>query len=297
MTDTTPPRTARARRRCGEAFRYWLKLGFISFGGPAGQISMMHQELVEKRRWISEHRFLHALNYCMLLPGPEAIQLAIYIGWLMHGMRGGIVAGVLFFLPSLRAAVALPWIYLAFGDVPLVAGVLLRHQAGGGRDRAVRRLAHRLARARRTACCWAHRRRRLRRHLRLRRRLPVRSCWRPASLGAIGGKLAPAKFKAGGGHGASRQVLRPGADRRRHAAAGACALHAGQAGRHARRRRHRHLGRGAGCSASAAGRTAARHGLSSSPRPPSSPSAAPTPCCPTSTRAASNTTAGSPARR
>ena len=80
----------------GEAFIYWLKLGFISFGGPAGQISMMHQELVEKRRWISEHRFLHALNYTMVLPGPEAQQLATYIGWLMHGVWGGIVAGVLF---------------------------------------------------------------------------------------------------------------------------------------------------------------------------------------------------------
>ena len=84
-----------------EALVYWLKLGFISFGGPAGQISMMHQELVEKRRWISEHRFLHALNYTMVLPGPEAQQLATYIGWLMHGAWGGIVAGVLFVMPSL----------------------------------------------------------------------------------------------------------------------------------------------------------------------------------------------------
>ena len=82
-----------------EAFVYWLKLGFISFGGPAGQISMMHQELVEKRKWISEHRFLHALNYTMVLPGPEAQQLATYIGWLMHGAWGGIVGGVLFVLP------------------------------------------------------------------------------------------------------------------------------------------------------------------------------------------------------
>ena len=107
-----------------EAFGYWLKLGFISFGGPAGQISMMHQELVEKRRWISEHRFLHALNYTMVLPGPEAQQLATYIGWLMHGVRGGIVAGVLFVLPSLFILVALTWIYLAYGDVPAVAGIL-----------------------------------------------------------------------------------------------------------------------------------------------------------------------------
>ena len=107
-----------------EAFRYWLKLGFISFGGPAGQISMMHQELVERRRWISERRFLHALNYCMLLPGPEAQQLATYIGWLMHGAIGGIMAGVLFVLPSLFILIALTWIYLAFGNVPAVAGLL-----------------------------------------------------------------------------------------------------------------------------------------------------------------------------
>lgn len=107
-----------------EAFIYWLKLGFISFGGPAGQISMMHQELVEKRRWISEHRFLHALNYTMVLPGPEAQQLATYIGWLMHGVWGGIAAGVLFVIPSLFILIALTWIYLSYGDVTAVAGVL-----------------------------------------------------------------------------------------------------------------------------------------------------------------------------
>ena len=107
-----------------EAFAYWLKLGFISFGGPAGQISMMHQELVEKRRWISEHRFLHALNYTMVLPGPEAQQLATYIGWLMHGVWGGIIAGVLFVIPSLFILIALTWIYLSYGDVPAIAGIL-----------------------------------------------------------------------------------------------------------------------------------------------------------------------------
>ncbi len=107
-----------------EAFIYWLKLGFISFGGPAGQISMMHQELVEKRRWISEHRFLHALNYTMVLPGPEAQQLATYIGWLMHGVWGGIAAGVLFVMPSLFILMGLTWVYLVYGDVPAVAGVL-----------------------------------------------------------------------------------------------------------------------------------------------------------------------------
>ncbi|HEX5125387.1 MAG TPA: chromate transporter, partial [Rhodocyclaceae bacterium] len=106
-----------------EAFVFWLKLGFISFGGPAGQISIMHQELVERRRWISERRFLHALNYCMVLPGPEAQQLATYIGWLMHRTLGGIVAGALFVLPSLFILIALSWIYVAYGNVPLVAGL------------------------------------------------------------------------------------------------------------------------------------------------------------------------------
>lgn len=108
----------------GTALRFWLKLGFISFGGPTGQIAIMHEELVERRRWISERRFLHALNYCMLLPGPEAQQLATYIGWLMHGARGGIVAGALFVLPSLFILIGLSWLYLTFGDVPAVAGVL-----------------------------------------------------------------------------------------------------------------------------------------------------------------------------
>jgi len=96
-----------------EAFRFWLKLGFISFGGPAGQIAIMHQELVERRHWISERRFLHALNYCMVLPGPEAQQLATYIGWLMHRTWGGIVAGGLFVLPSLAILIALSWGYMA----------------------------------------------------------------------------------------------------------------------------------------------------------------------------------------
>ena len=108
----------------GQAFWYWLKLGFISFGGPAGQIAIMHQDLVQKKRWISERRYLHALNYCMLLPGPEAQQLAIYIGWLMHSTWGGVIAGSLFVLPSLIILIVLSWIYLAFGHLPSVAGVL-----------------------------------------------------------------------------------------------------------------------------------------------------------------------------
>jgi chromate transporter len=107
-----------------EALRFWLKLGFVSFGGPAGQIAIMHRELVDRYRWISERRFLHALNYCMLLPGPEAQQLATYIGWLLHGTRGGIAAGALFVLPSLAILIALSWIYMRFGQVPAVAAVL-----------------------------------------------------------------------------------------------------------------------------------------------------------------------------
>ncbi|MDR6391918.1 chromate efflux transporter [Paraburkholderia phenoliruptrix] len=106
------------------AFWYWLRLGFMSFGGPAGQIALMHQELVERKRWISEKRFLHALNFCMVLPGPEAQQLATYIGWLMHRTWGGVIAGGLFVLPSLFILMALSWVYLVYGSVPAVAGVL-----------------------------------------------------------------------------------------------------------------------------------------------------------------------------
>ncbi len=107
-----------------EAFLFWLKLGFISFGGPAGQIAIMHRELVERRRWISEERFMHALNYCMLLPGPEAQQLATYIGWLLHRVRGGIVAGVLFVFPSIFVLCGLSYVYAAHGETAAVAGVL-----------------------------------------------------------------------------------------------------------------------------------------------------------------------------
>ena len=107
-----------------QAFWYWLKLGFISFGGPAGQIAIMHRDLVENKRWISEKRFLHALNYCMVLPGPEAQQLATYIGWLMHKTRGGLLAGGLFVLPSLLILMILSYIYMRFGSTPAVAGVL-----------------------------------------------------------------------------------------------------------------------------------------------------------------------------
>ena len=119
--DSAQPRSEPVSFR--QALLFWLKLGFISFGGPAGQIAIMHQELVERRRWISERRFLHALNYCMLLPGPEAQQLATYIGWLLHRSWGGIVAGALFVLPSLLILILLSWIYLVYGEVSLVAGI------------------------------------------------------------------------------------------------------------------------------------------------------------------------------
>jgi chromate transporter len=106
-----------------EAFRFWLRLGFISFGGPTGQIAIMHRELVDRRRWISEPRFLHALNYCMLLPGPEATQLATYIGWLLHRTAGGLVAGILFVLPSVFVLMALSYLYAAHGSLPWIAAL------------------------------------------------------------------------------------------------------------------------------------------------------------------------------
>jgi len=116
----------RAERRVSfaEAFRFWVKLGWISFGGPAGQIAIMHRELVERRRWLSEERFLHALNYCMMLPGPEAQQLAIYIGWLMHRAPGGIVAGAFFVIPSIFILLLLSYVYAAYGNTTFVAGLL-----------------------------------------------------------------------------------------------------------------------------------------------------------------------------
>ncbi|HET7832660.1 MAG TPA: chromate efflux transporter [Gallionella sp.] len=122
--ESSHPVAAPAPVTLAQAFRYWLRLGLISFGGPAGQIAIMHHELVEQKRWISENRFLHALNYCMVLPGPEAQQLATYLGWLMHRTWGGILAGGLFVLPSFFILVALAWVYMAYGNVPAVAGML-----------------------------------------------------------------------------------------------------------------------------------------------------------------------------
>ncbi len=112
-----------------EAFRFWLKLGFISFGGPAGQIAIMHREVVERRRWIDDGPFMQALNFCMLLPGPEALQLAIWLGWRMHGVAGGIVAGLCFILPAMALLMVLSFFYAIHGSVPLVAAAMTGLQA------------------------------------------------------------------------------------------------------------------------------------------------------------------------
>jgi len=190
-----------------EASKYWLKLGFISFGGPAGQISMMHQELVEKRRWISEHRYLHALNYCMLLPGPEATQLAIYISWLMHGVRGAIVAGVLFFLPAFALLSLLAGLYLNYGHVPAVQGVFYAIKPAV--VAVVLFAAWRIgSRALRNEVLWGMAALAFISILYFKIDFP----WivlAAAILGAIGGKLLPGKFKAGGGHGSSGKDYGP----------------------------------------------------------------------------------------
>ncbi|HRP26727.1 chromate efflux transporter, partial [Thauera sp.] len=206
--NTSPPTQARpAHPSFREAFLYWLKLGFISFGGPAGQIAIMHQELVEKRRWISEHRFLHALNYCMLLPGPEAQQLAIYIGWLLHRTWGGIVAGVLFVLPSLFILAALTYVYLAFGNLTFVQGVF------NGIKPAVVAIvvfaAWRIgSRALKNNVLWA---------LAAASFVAIFVFGVPfpyivlvaGILGYIGGRVMPDKFRVGGGHGASDKDYGP----------------------------------------------------------------------------------------
>jgi len=107
-----------------DAFKFWVWLGFVSFGGPAGQIAIMHRELVERKKWITEEKFLHALNFCMLLPGPEAQQLAIYNGWRLHGTLGGIVAGAFFVIPSIFVLLFLSYVYAAYGNLPAIAGIL-----------------------------------------------------------------------------------------------------------------------------------------------------------------------------
>lgn len=190
-----------------QAFRFWLKLGFISFGGPAGQIAIMHQELVERRRWISEKRFLHALNYCMLLPGPEAQQLATYLGWLMHRTIGGIVAGGLFVLPSLFILIGLSWLYMAYGHVTAVAGVLY------GIKPAVTAIvifaAYRIgSKALKNWLLWTMAALAFLAIFLLNAPFPL-IVLVAAILGGLGGQWLPEKFALGGGHGAAKQSYGP----------------------------------------------------------------------------------------
>jgi chromate transporter len=186
-----------------QAFLFWLKLGFISFGGPAGQIAIMHQELVERRCWISEKRFLHALNYCMVLPGPEAQQLATYIGWLMHRTWGGVVAGVLFVLPSLFILIALSWLYIAWGDQPLVAGLFYGIKPAV--TAIVVQAAHRIGgRALKNRLLWAIAAAAFVAIFALDVPFPL-IVLGAALIGYAGGRLSPEHFKAGGAHAASQK--------------------------------------------------------------------------------------------
>ena len=189
------------------ALRFWLQLGFISFGGPAGQIALMHSELVERRRWISERRFLHALNYCMVLPGPEAQQLATYLGWLMHRTVGGIAAGVLFVLPSLVLMIVLSWVYLAFGDVPVVAGLFYGIKPAV--TAIVVQAAHRIgSRALKNRVMWAIAAAAFVAIFAL--NVPFPAIVAAAALiGHVGGRLSPDTFRLGGGHGKAAPSFGP----------------------------------------------------------------------------------------
>lgn len=185
-----------------QATRYWLKLGFISFGGPAGQIAIMHHDLVEKHRWISEKRFLHALNYCMVLPGPEAQQLATYIGWLMHRTWGGIIAGALFVLPSLFILIALSAIYMAWGETPLVAGLFYGIKPAV--TAIVVQAAHRIgSRTLKNPWLWSIAAAAFVAIFAL--NVPFPFIVGVAALcGYLGGRYLPEKFRTGGGHGAGK---------------------------------------------------------------------------------------------
>lgn len=190
-----------------EAFRLWLKLGFIGFGGPAGQIALMHRELVEQRRWISERRFLHALNYCMLLPGPEAQQLATYMGWLMHRTWGGIVAGVLFLLPGLGFLILLSWLYIAYGDTALVAGLF--YGIKPAITAVVVQAVHRIgSRALKSSVMWAIAAAAFVAIFALNVPFPYIVAG-AALIGYIGGRIAPQRFKTGGGHAAADKSYGP----------------------------------------------------------------------------------------
>jgi chromate transporter len=185
-----------------QAFVFWFKLGFISFGGPAGQIAIMHEELVVRRRWLSEKRFLHALNYCMVLPGPEAQQLATYIGWLMHKTRGGIVAGVLFVLPSLFLLIALSWIYIAYGQVAWVAGLFYGIKPAV--TAIVIQAAHRIgSRALKNNLLLAIAAASFVAIFALNVPFPL-IVLAAALIGFVGGRMRPESFSAGGGHAASQ---------------------------------------------------------------------------------------------
>ena len=190
-----------------QALIFWFKLGFISFGGPAGQIALMHQELVVNRRWISERRFLHALNYCMLLPGPEAQQLATYIGWLMHRTWGGIVAGALFVLPSLLILIALSWVYIAFGNLPVVAGLF--YGVKPAVTAIVLQAAHRIgSRTLKNNVLWGIAAASFVAIFALNAPFPAIVAG-AAIIGYFGGRIAPNQFKAGGGHGKADKSFGP----------------------------------------------------------------------------------------
>jgi chromate transporter len=189
------------------AFWFWLKLGFISFGGPAGQIAILHQELVERRRWLSERRFLHALNYCMVLPGPEAQQLVTYIGWLMHKRWGGVVAGALFVLPSLLILIALSWVYIAWGDVPWIAGLFFGIKPAV--TAIVVQAAHRIgSRALKNNTLWAIAAASFVAIFALNVPFPL-IVGIAAVVGYVGGRMSPNTFQTGGGHGASNATYGP----------------------------------------------------------------------------------------
>ena len=191
----------------GEALRFWLKLGFIGFGGPAGQIAIMHAELVERRRWISERRFLHALNFCMVLPGPEAQQLATYLGWLMHRTAGGVAAGVLFVLPSLLILVVLSWVYMAWGEQPLVAGLF--HGIKPAVTAIVLHAAWRIgSRVLKNGVLWAIAAASFVAIFALAVPFPA-IVLAAAAIGWLGGRFLPARFQAGGSHGSAKVSYGP----------------------------------------------------------------------------------------
>jgi len=219
-----------------EALAVWAQVAALSFGGPAGQIAVMHRLLVEERRWVGERRFLHALNYCMLLPGPEALQLAIYIGWLMHGLAGGLVAGVFFVLPGFISLMALSIVYALYGSVGVVAGAFFGLKAAvlAVVMQAVFRIGSRALKRREMIA------------LAVAAFVAIFAFHAPFPLivlaagiiGFIGARAGLAAFQAGGGHGGAREAEFPDAASRLGEAAPAharpgwrwsCASRAGRA--------------------------------------------------------------------